>query len=286
MRQRLLQTGILSLSLVLAATAFAQEGGQDEVTLKNGGVVRGTVVASEPGTSVKIIEMGQKQVRVIPWSQVSDVERGKYAPRQPAQPGPAGPGYGAPPPPPGDGPEPRAGGPGVVRLHIESPLPAQLIEHGGTAVGAYGGYNVVIHQLRPVCLSPCDRVVDGSIGQDFTVTGEFPAARPFKLHQMSGDVTMSVKPGSAGGIWGGATMITFGVIGGLTGLIMLPMSLASDRFRSPAFIGASTGLLLGGAGLLVGGIIIAGRSTTKVTFTPSATGRPMARAPRYWMGEF
>ena len=85
---------LVALSL-LASSALAQDPGVDEVTLKNGGSIRGTVISSEPGTSVKILEMGSKEPRVIPWAQVGDVEKGKYAPKSAVQPGPAGPGYGA-----------------------------------------------------------------------------------------------------------------------------------------------------------------------------------------------
>src|SRR3954466_16159492 len=108
MSRRCMKGGIVAAVLAVASAAIADDLGNDEVTLKNGGSVRGTVVSSEPGTSVKIIEMGEKTVRVIPWAQVSDVERGKYAPKAPAQPGPAGPGYGtAPPGQPIAPPEPK-----------------------------------------------------------------------------------------------------------------------------------------------------------------------------------
>jgi hypothetical protein len=295
---RSLATVLAAITLLFSATAFAQELGQDEVTLKNGGVVRGTVIAAEPGLSVKILEFGQKEPRVIPWSQVSDVERGKYAPRRPAQPGPAGPGYGAPPAPPAPA-EPQMGAPGVVRLHIESPTPAQLIEHGGTAIGSYGGYGVVIHQMRPVCMSPCDRVIDGTVGQQFSLTGEFPPPPPFRLLNLRGDVDLEVKPGSRGGMVGGGTMVTLGGISLLTGLILLPVSLSGHlecdytlggpctKVRSSGFVGTSVAMTIGGAALLAGGIVLAIRSRTLLDIRPhGAPPAQAARAPRYWLGEF
>lgn len=104
---RLPFAALAAVSLLFATSARAQDVGQDEVTLNNGGSIRGTLISSEPGTSVKILEAGQKEPRVIPWSQVSDVERGKYAPKGAVQPGPAGPGYGAPVTPPRPLPPPR-----------------------------------------------------------------------------------------------------------------------------------------------------------------------------------
>lgn len=283
--RKLLASSIAALAFLAAATAFGQEMGQDEVTLKNGGVVRGTVVASEPGTSVKIIEMGQKEVRVIPWAQVSDVERGKYAPRAHAQPGPAGPGYGMMPPPPPQmaPPEPQLGQMGVVRLHIDSPVPAQLIEHAGTSVGAYGGYGVVITQLRPVCMSPCDRVIDGTRGQGFTLTGEFPSPSLFRFSDMRGDVHMRVEPGSTGRRIGGAWATILGGSVFLTGVIMLPISLGNT---TSSLRGSSIAMTVGGGIALAGGIALLATSGTKVFFHQERDRRTGARQPRYLLGEF
>src|SRR5262249_55329835 len=156
-----LAAAALAVGLLIGAGAGAEEPGQDEVTLKNGGTIRGTVVASEPGTSVKIIEMGQEEPRVMPWSQVSDVEKGTYALKAArVQTGRAGRGYGAAPPPAplprpppqaAERPPPKLGDPGVIRLHIESPKPARLIERASALVGTYGPYGVVLTAERTVC---------------------------------------------------------------------------------------------------------------------------------------
>jgi len=285
MRPRLLAATFAALSLFFAAGAFAQEGGQDEVSLKNGGAIRGTVVSSEPGTSVKIIEMGQKAVRVIPWAQVSDVERGKYAPKGAAQPGPAGPGYGMAPPRALPAPEPQMGQPGVVRLHVDSPVPTQVVEHAGTTVGMAAGYGVVFTQLRPVCVAPCDRVIDGSRGQGFAITGPFPTPGMFNFANMTGDVTLFVKPGSIGGRWGGLMLTILGGSTLLTGAILLPLALE----RSTSMRNAGIGMLAGGGVALVGGIVLLATTGTKIRFEQQAGG-PVARAgqakPRYWLGEF
>src|SRR3984957_14133999 len=162
----------LLLPILSPVAAFADGAmGQDEVTLKDGGTVRGTVVSSRPGVGVKIIELGSTEARMIPWAEVGDVERGKFASKKKAavQPGNAGPGYGEPvPPPPPPGPPPGT----QVRLHIDSPVPAMIYSHQ-TAYGAVNGYGFVVDAATPVCSSPCDKSFDSQSGQTFTAGGEF-----------------------------------------------------------------------------------------------------------------
>jgi hypothetical protein len=286
MRPRLLAASLVALSLFLAAGARADDG-QDEVTLKNGGSIRGTVVSSEPGTSVKIIELGQKEVRVIPWAQVSDVERGKYAPKGATQPGPAGPGYGTPPPAPtAAAPEPKLGDVGVVRLHIDSPVPAKLIEQRSAMVGAYGGYGVVLQQFQSVCASPCDKVIDGSQGQSFQLTSEeFPAPRAFSVAGLKGDVQLHVEPGSngrrIGGLWltiGGGSLV-------LVGALTLPLaSLGQQTGQGLKYAGI--GMLAGGGASLVAGIVLLATSGTKIRLEERPRDKSGQLTPRYWQGEF
>lgn len=280
MIRRFITAAAVASTLLFAVTVSAQEGGHDEVTLKNGGTIRGTVVSSEPGTSVKIIEMGQREVRVIPWAQVGDVERGKYAPK--AQPGPTGPGYGygTPAPPP----EPKLGTPGVVRLHLVSPEPAQVIEHVGTSVGGMGGYTVVIEQLRPVCTAPCGQIVDGTKGQAFAVTGRFPMPRPFNLNGYTGDVTLHLKPGSSGLRIGGVMAIIFGGSALIPGVTMLAIG-SSSEIGTSTMKSAGIGLTVGGALVLTGGIVMAALSGSKLQIEEGGP-RTGKIEPRYWMGEF
>ncbi|KYF91328.1 hypothetical protein BE20_15110 [Sorangium cellulosum] len=289
---------LTAVSLLLSASARAADG-EDEVTLKNGGTIRGTVVASEPGESVKIIELGEKEVRVIPWSQVSDVERGKFAEKSAAQPGAAGPGYGAAPPPqPVPAPEPTLGAPGVVRLHVDSPTPVRVVEEASTTYGAYGGYGFAVQQIRPVCVSPCDKLIDGSDGRRFSLSPEdMPPPAPFTLAQMTGDVTLHVDPGSYGRRTAGFWLTLLGTTAAVTGgTLMLVSSLSSSVDDSgsaePKDSGISTpGLVtvIGGGVALVGGIVLMATSGTSVSLE-QRDARPAGKAarakPRYWLGEF
>ena len=67
---------------------------QHRTTLRNGGVVRGTVVSSSPGEEVTILVPGSDKPRRISWAEVGDVQLGKHAPKSDSAPGSAGPGYG------------------------------------------------------------------------------------------------------------------------------------------------------------------------------------------------
>ncbi|MGK4006214.1 hypothetical protein WMF31_26580 [Sorangium sp. So ce1036] len=297
---------LTAVSLLVCASARADDG-EDEVTLKNGGTIRGTVVSSEPGVSVKIIELGEKQVRVIPWAQVSDVERGKFAPRSDTQPGPAGPGYGgAPPPQPIPAPEPALGKPGVVRLHVESPKPVRVVEEGSTTYGAVGRYGFAIQEVRHVCASPCDKVIDGSDGRRFSLSPEdMPPPDPFTFTQMTGDVTLQVEPGSYGRRTGGFWLTTLGGAAVLLGgtFLLVDAAVSSDAISGdPLDEGGggqdkdtggmgTVGLvsLIGGGAALVGGIVLLATSGTSVTLEQrdaKAAGKVAEVKPRYWLGEF
>jgi hypothetical protein len=279
--------------------------GQDEVTLKDGGTVRGTVVSSQPGVGVKIIELGETEAHMIPWAQVGDVERGKFAPKKKkgAQPGSAGPGYAEPPPPPAGVPVPVPVAPAAgnqVRLHITSPQPATVFSHQ-TAYGAVNGYGFVIDAAHPVCSSPCDQVFDSNSGQTYTVGGEFNPSSAFSLAGQHGDVELSVEPGSrgirrlgSGLIVTGGVLIAAGVAIALTGVLIDSETTynadgtTSQNTGGTSLVPVGVGIAVGGVAAIVGGIVAIVESKTKTDLHPmgAAASGATAVAPRYWMGEF
>lgn len=279
MQRGVMVGALVALSLFAAAPAGAQETGQDEVTLNDGSRIRGTVVASEPGTSVKIIELGGTVPRVFPWSAVSGVERGKYAPHEAPPPDVGGilGGRGAAP-----GTMPKLGAPGVVRLHVESPVPAEVVV-AAVSTGYVGGYGFQLS--RTLCFAPCDRVIDGSQGQYFQVRGRFPTAS-FDLLKSKGDMTLKVDPGKSGARIAG---ILFTALGGAAMLaggagLAFSASAAGDYadIRTP-----SIGLLAGGSAVLIAGVVMWVKLSTHLKLEPSAVAMATtARAPRYWAGEF
>jgi hypothetical protein len=290
MRSTTIKAALFLSALLFSTAAFAEDTGQDQVTLKNGGSIRGTVVSSEPGVSVKIIEMGQKEARTIPWAQVSDVERDKFA-SKPAtvQPGGAGPGYGQPAEHV-SAPEPELGQPGVVRLHVDSPEPVQ-VQSRRIEQGVVNGYGFVLQQLTPVCVSPCDKVIDGSRGQEFVASGDFPGAKAFTVNGMKGNVDLAVQPGNKGMRALGLTMDILGGLGLITGgSVALAGGLTSSAGLDGTSSGMSgttrTGLILLGtsAAVLIGGIIVTVQSGSHFQLTNKE--QTASNKPRYWLGQF
>ena len=287
---------VVPLALPTAAAAADATTGQDEVTLKDGGTIRGTIVSSRPGVGVKMIELGQTEARMIPWAQVGDVERGKFASKGPAaKPGSAGPGYAQPVPVPE---APR----NAVRLHVDSPKQTFVYSHQ-TAYGAVGGYGFVVDAATPVCSSPCDKVLDSNSGQTYTAGGEFTPSAPFTLAGKQGDMELSVEPGSHGlrvaGYWltySGAILAVVGASLALTGALISSDNTTINADGTTSSTGSSmgwltpTGLAIGGGGvaMIIGGIVAIVESKTKIDLHPigGVVGGTTATAPRYWMGEF
>jgi hypothetical protein len=284
-----------ALSKCLAASLFAAvmavsgvaaaDLGPDEVTLKNGGMLRGDVISVEPGTKVVLMEAGSKAPRSIPWAEVADVERGKYIDDGNAEAtdkGEASDKEAAPP----------SGKAGVSRVHIQSDEKVQLHEELDSEYAQVGAYAVAVTRGRVACTSPCDQTIDGSRGQKFVVAGDgVPASKPFYLNESSGETTVRVDPGSTGRAAGGGVLVTVGTLGAITAATLLIVGAVSDSASSN--LTTIGGVTLGAsATALVGGIVLIATSGTDVEIMPkrdtgSAPARKAsARAPRYWAGEF
>jgi hypothetical protein len=320
--------GALLTSIAVTAPATADDAaperkgadkadvGNDEVTLKNGGLVRGTVVSVEPGTKVVILELGAKEPRTIPWAEVADVERNKHAAPPSSGPGKAGPGYEHDDENDTDddddadeapaktkrgsrGPRRRElGEPGVVRLHVESPEPVKIFQNRIVGSGYVGGYRFVAGTSDFICDAPCGEVVDARYGDRFRLVGEMPPTN-FDLEGLSGDVTVHVKPGSRGLKIGGIVMTAVGgaaILAGASVLIYgatldaanldLDGTVDTDDGSDYMIPGAVT---MGvGAAVLVGGIvsIVVARTSTDVQPGSPDRAARAPRAPRYWLGEF
>lgn len=283
------------LALCISGTALADGLGDDEVTLKDGGSIRGTVVSVEPGTSVKILETGASSPRVIPWMQVADVQKGKYAaaPSTNVQPGSAGEGYQEP----NTGEVPRKPKPAVVheqpvnagpKVHIDSPEPAELKKFRGATYQRIGNYAVTTVYIESVCTSPCDQNIPEDPGAQYFVDGSFPSTGLFSLDGQGSAPTIKLKPGSIGGRVGGLLMISGGAGALAAGVAVLVVNGAQGDTYEDQFLNADGtwktvtvedpslrvigGLVTaGGVALLAGGIVTFVLSATHYQINPAST---------------
>ncbi len=176
-----------------------------------------------------------------------------------------------------------------MRLHIDSPQPATLIEQRSALIGAYRGYGIVLTQQRPVCTAPCDQVIDGSLGREFHLSDElYPSGGMISFGALTGDVTMHVQPGSKGQLIGGVWSIVLGGTAALTGAIILPIALGETTFDqngneiasvNTGMRNAGIGLLAVGGAALVGGIVLVVVGRTKISLEQRGPGPAAAKAP-------
>jgi hypothetical protein len=295
--------GALACALVVSSVARTSRADDypDEVNLKSGGSVRGTVVSVEPNSEVKIIEAGSGSVRVFPWADVSGVAKGKYvsAPTQPPTvtpiPAPSGTIIVAPPysPPTAFGWEPVV--PPLqlkTRLHVTSPEPTDIILPP-TYVSLGNGQ---VAEGDRVCAAPCDREISYEPGSSFRVRGDFPGTPSFTLDGMGTNAELVVDPGSRGVHAGGKLLLGLGVTGMITGAVFIPVAIAdsapsdTDPFgsRTPnkGFLEAG-GIALGaGVVSMVTGIVMMATSHTRYSLHPLAglATTQAASTPRVWAG--
>ncbi len=282
--QYLAAAAALLLCFLPALVAHAGDETPDEVALQNGGLVRGTIIVVDPGEKVVIQVPGEDHARTIPWSEVSDVQRGEDLDSEEVE------------------TDSEASdivpGKGVVSVRIESAdaAPMSLTEHmkTGAVVTPYG--TIIGIDSRAICSAPCDQAIDARHQKLYTIDGEgFPSSELFSLAQYEGDVTMRVETGSYGLGTGGTAMASIGVIGLLTGAVFLPLGVALNESNDPS--GVSTGAdmrdigigtLVGGAVSLTAGIVMIAQSGTDVIIEPrsESTARLSPRPARWWRGEF
>jgi hypothetical protein len=279
------RTCVLGLvSLLLASTPALAAGGDDEVDLKNGGMLRGTVVSMEPGKEVVILIQGTGEQRRVPWNEVDKVSRGNGAPAAPPPPPPPM----MPPPPPGG----ELSGPadGAPRVHIRTETPGMALHQITTSIAVVGYGGVAYGMIsRPVCVAPCDQVVDGRNGQLFFFAGEGTTqSSRFQLLGRGPEVVADVK---GGGVWkrfGGFMLAAFGGAAVVTSATLFALGAAgretynaqTNQFDKSSNSGMMIGggVLAGaGVGMLAGGIVMIVQSVTRYSFAQPGAPPPQAR---------
>jgi len=287
MRTPLLASALVILTLLPAIVrAEGPENlGEDEISLKNGGMLRGTVVAVEPDKRATIVVNGQQ--RTVLWADIDKVERGKYkaadpSTQAPAAPAPAAPAPAAPAPAASAEPASPAPAPGAPRVHIEANRPnveIVRIESGVPVMSDRGRVTGVV--VHPVCKAPCGEVVDGRDGAQFYFAAPgMVSSKTFALADKSGDVTARIKGGRAARRYGGLAMTIGGGASTLTGGVFMVAGVAMSGDPKEAAHGERLmtvgGVALGvGAALLVPGIVLLTTNRTSfelVPATPTSTG--------------
>ena len=255
--------------LALPPTSAApQVGAIDTVTLRDGGVIRGTVAEALPGRHVIVVSAAGQRYTFL-WDQVADVRYGSQAAGVTT--GPAG------------APTPMVG-PGRPRLHIELSreatvrlyeLTGTIMVASNTAMGTSPGPTMA---ARPVCMAPCDRVIDATGGQSFFFGGDrVMPSRRFTLLEHDGDMTAVVRPGRTGVFFGGVMLTSLGLAPALSGAVFLGIQ-RPTMGSSADSLHRTGGILLGvGAGLIVSGIVMIVLGRTRVELYRKVTGAAQRR---------
>jgi hypothetical protein len=154
--------------------------------------------------------------------------------------------------------EPALDKDGVVRLWMPHNPQLQLLR-----TQLIQGANLSVGLSRIVCRAPCGVVVDGSLGEEFTVgEREEPLIRPFQLVGHHGDVTIDFKRKNRGLEIGANYLSLFSLLATIGGALLV-----AEDTRS------NTGKLLigGGVGGFVGCYFMWRGARPEIALTP---GRP------------
>lgn len=195
-------------------------------------------------------------------------------------------------PPPGDegiggwGAEPPRDGAIIVRVQLDSPQPATLYQEFVLRERQPGRRIQIEGYGKEVCSSPCEKLVDASGGQLFTVGLDgAPTSDPFVLEGHGRHVTVDVDPGDDGMLLAGQLMLGPGIgaatVGGFLLVVGASESSASDLLPvSAVLLGSAAVLITAGVAL-----VVAGDTDVAVRPSPAVQGA-RSRPPRLWRGEF
>ncbi|MBZ5709775.1 hypothetical protein [Nannocystis pusilla] len=230
----------------------------DTVVLRDGSVLRGTILELHPEREV-IIALASG-TRIIAWHELSWAQFAGAAAVGPeaSTAGPSGQvaqdSNGAPA---ADEPAP---GPSRPRIFIELERPADVHLFEGTPPELRNSRSTPAYSAsRSVCRAPCGKVIDGSAGYPFFIGGERVASsRQFILKDMEGEYVARVKPGRRGLLFGGVLLAGYGTAGTLAGGGLLAVG-RGDTLRTAGATALGVGLAL-----LAAGVTMAIHGTTRV----------------------
>jgi hypothetical protein len=256
--------------------------GQDVIRMKNGGILRGTIIDAIPDAQARI-QLATGEIATVPWGEIAGIEHAGARPGAPAPP---------PPPPPSTGPYVPQGGPPPPRAPRSNALVWVHIEGSDTArldIDRNSDGN-----WQNACHSPCDIALP--VSADYRIAGGMiRQSGIFQLHGRQGEhVTVMVNGGSTGWLVLGIVVVP------VAGLVALSLALAAlvesaaasvsgcaTTNAQGACVGASTsanttGLWVGAliaTVAAVGGIVLIVQNS-KTTISVDTTAGP---PPESWM---
>jgi hypothetical protein len=214
--------------------------------MKNGGILRGTIVDAIPNAQARI-ELVTGEIATVPWEEIARIEYAAEA--RPAPPPPASAPAPAPAPSP-PRPSPLAGP--MVLVHLDGPDDAQL-QQDATGDGSW----------RTVCSPPCDQSLP--VGPDYRIEGgSFKSSSVFKLSGGQGErVTVTISGASKGWFVAGivATAIAapvslISLLTGLTASLEAGVTTGSIHDQASSFASGAWTVFAVSAAALVGGIVL------------------------------
>jgi hypothetical protein len=245
-----------------APTTPPASQGPDIIFLKNGGVVRGTIVEAVPDRTARI-QLVTGEIWSIAWTYVDHVVTGASAAAAPA-----------PAPPVPSGP--------MVQLHVDSPRNVEIIGHpGGNA------------EWIPMCTGACDKAVPA--GWEYQARGaDLRASSPFVLKAApGGTATVHVDPGSKSSFTLGIVGVCVGGPISLVGLMVTAIGASGHITQtvngvtttqpvSPSTLPVGLGILgVGVAVVVAGGIVALDNASTSVTQSAARAAQAPAPPPRF-----
>src|ERR1700722_11812890 len=248
---------------VVVSSGVASVKTGDAVYMKNGGVVRGTLVDAVPGRPVQI-QLATGEIWSIAWEFVDRV-----APASAASASPGAPAASVP-----TGP--------MVRLHVDAPRNIEISGHASERA-----------EWVPVCSGACDQEVPA--GWEYQARGAgIKASAPFVLSADGGGArTVHVDPSDKGAFTMGIVGVCAGGPSALLGLRLTPIGAPGHTTQtqdgvtttqpvSPSVLPA--GLVVLGVGVvitIVGGVVALNNASTTVTQAPAHAAKGPVPPPRF-----
>jgi hypothetical protein len=243
-------------TFLIPSMAHAQDAGADTVVLKDGGMLKGTLIEILPGDHATMT-LANGQNAKIRWDVIDHIVR-NGVPLNPAQ-TPTTQTTQVAQPPPADQ--------GNVFIHIDGgDVDLEMETQNGAPTGKR-----VTGAWATMCSSPCDQEVP--LGGSYRLAGSgVRASRAFKLIGRAGDhVTITADPSSKGAFAGGIVLISVGVpvfvIGCFVELVVAIVNAGSkidgdyDDTSGAQIVGLSM-MGLGAAGVVTGIVLIASNGSS------------------------